>query len=74
MFVSSFRMTRFFRASQWTKENSRVLSVGSLLTVFFLVILEAMLKTTFGSVLVTKAYTISSRKWRSCKDVRGLSQ
>ena len=59
MFVSSFRMTRFFRASQWTKENSHVLSVGSLLTVFFLVILEAMLKTAFGSVLVTKAYEIS---------------
>lgn len=59
MFISSFRMTRFFRGFQWTKENSHVLSVGSLQTVFFLVILEAMWKITFGSVLVTKAYKIS---------------
>jgi hypothetical protein len=59
MFISSFRMTRFFRASQWTKENSPAPSVGSLLTVFFLVILEAMWKITFGNVLVTEAYKIS---------------
>ncbi|KAI5183365.1 Secretoglobin Family 1C Member 2 [Manis pentadactyla] len=63
-------MTRFSRASQWTKENSRVLSVGSLLTVSFLVILEAMWKITFGNVLVTKASKISYRKWRSCRDGR----
>jgi len=67
-------MTKSSRVFQWTKANLPVPSVGSLLTVFFLVILETTWKEAFGKVIVTSVCKILYRRWKIFKNSWELSQ
>lgn len=70
----SSRMTRSSRVFQWTKENLPVPSVGSLLTVFFLVILETTRKEACGKVIATSVCKILYKRWKIFKNSWELSQ
>lgn len=70
----SFRMTRSSRVFRWTKENLPVPSVGNLLTVFFLVILETTWKEAFGKIIVTSVCKTLYKRWKIFKNSWELSQ